>query len=131
MAHATRYAEVVSDDRPLIVVDAANVIGSRPDGWWRDRGAAARRLVDSLRGRFGEEQLVVVLEGKARDGLPAGSFDGIEVVHAPRDGDGSIVELVRAARGRPVTVVTADRGLRHLVHELGAATVGPGWLRPE
>ncbi len=27
-----------------IVVDVANVMGSRPDGWWRDRAGAAARL---------------------------------------------------------------------------------------
>ena len=34
---------------PLLIVDAANVVGSVPDGWWRDRAGAARRLRDALR----------------------------------------------------------------------------------
>ncbi|TDC70074.1 hypothetical protein E1193_30120, partial [Micromonospora sp. KC606] len=36
------------DTRPLLIVDGANVVGSRPDGWWRDRAGAAARLRDAL-----------------------------------------------------------------------------------
>ncbi len=33
-----------------LIVDGANVVGSRPDGWWRDRAGAAVRLYDELAG---------------------------------------------------------------------------------
>ncbi len=115
---------------PLTVVDAANVVGSRPDGWWRDRAGAARRLVDAIAaGRSGAEEIVVVLEGRARDGVPAGERDDVRVVHAAHSGDDEIVSIVAAeATGddaRPVTVITADRELRNRVAALGATSDGP------
>ncbi|WP_174184283.1 hypothetical protein [Nocardia barduliensis] len=123
---------------PLIVVDAANVVGSRPDGWWRDRAGAARRLLAQLPGL--REQLaepaevVVVLEGAARAAVDAADQQagGVRVVRADGSGDDAIVAVVSAARAedgsRPITVVTADRGLRDRVATLGAGVVGPGWL---
>ncbi len=113
--------------QPLVVVDGANVMGSRPDGWWRDRAGAARRLVSTLaRGVSWPGEVVLVLEGRARAGVPESVVDGIRVVHAPGSGDDAIVDLVRTeGRGRPVTVVTADRGLRERVTALGATVAGP------
>ncbi|TWP52971.1 NYN domain-containing protein [Lentzea tibetensis] len=109
--------------KPLLVVDAANVVGSVPDGWWRDRFGAAERLRDALAGRSGTEDVVLVVEGKAR-GVP--SVDGVRVVPAEHSGDDKIVEVVRTeGAGRPVTVVTADRELRRRVTELGAEVAGP------
>jgi hypothetical protein len=108
----------------LLVVDAANVMGSRPDGWWRDRAGAAARLRDRLEGR--PEEVVLVVEGNARgvDGI-----DGVEVVEAPREGDDTIVDVVRErGAGRRTIVVTADRGLRGRVAALGAEVRGPRWL---
>jgi hypothetical protein len=108
----------------LLVVDAANVMGSRPDGWWRDRAGAARRLRDRLRGR--PEEVVLVVEGKARG---VEGVDGVEVVDAPREGDDTIVDVVRErGRDRRTVVVTADRGLRDRVTALGAEVKGPRWL---
>ncbi|MGH3356740.1 MAG: hypothetical protein ACRDOJ_12645 [Nocardioidaceae bacterium] len=121
-------------DAPQIVVDAANVIGSRPDGWWRDRAGAAERLLAELRRRHiaDEAEVTVVLEGAARAGAEVGSADGLSVVHAAGSGDDAIVDLVAAAvheaPDRPVIVVTADRELRHRVEVLGAQTQGPRWL---
>jgi hypothetical protein len=121
--------EASQPDTPLLVVDAANVIGARPDGWWRDRAGAVRRLLAALIRRASVDgEIVLVVEGKARDGVPPGLFDGIRVVHAPRSGDDEIVDIVRAATAggsRPVTVVTADRGLRERVTALGARILGP------
>jgi len=120
--------------KPLIVVDAANVIGSRPDGWWRDRAAAARRLVANLAdSRLPDEgEIVVVVEGKAREGVAEGRLDGVRVEHAPGSGDDRVVavveDAVRASPGRPITVVTSDRGLRERVNALGAQAVGARWL---
>lgn len=121
-------------DRPaaVLLVDAANVVGSRPDGWWRDRGAAAGRLVSSLRAATRRRDLpapvVVVLEGAGRDGAEAGeSADGVRVVHAPGSGDDEIVDLAAAQEGR-VVLVSADRALRRRIEALGGRAVGPGWL---
>lgn len=116
----------------LLIVDAANVVGSRPDGWWRDRAAAAGRLVDDL-GRLDRTgEVVVVLEGAARAGVEAGARGGLTIVHAGGSGDDEIVGLVASASERDadasVTVVTSDRGLRRRVQDLGARTEGPGWL---
>ncbi|MFD6157300.1 hypothetical protein ACFWF7_21550 [Nocardia sp. NPDC060256] len=118
----------------LIVVDAANVVGSRPNGWWRDRAGAARKLLEqltSLETRLARPtEVVVVLEGKAKAADPA--VDGVRVVLADGSGDDAIVDVVAAAvdrdSARSITVVTADRGLRERVEALGADTVGPGWL---
>ncbi len=119
---------------PLLVVDAANVMGSRPDGWWRDRAGAAARLRDALVpvatvGRADlppPVEVVLVVEGAAR-GVPA--VDGVRVRPARGSGDDTIVELVRAVAGqRPCFVVTADRELRARVTALGAEVRGPRWL---
>jgi uncharacterized protein YaiI (UPF0178 family) len=116
----------------VLVVDAANVVGSRPTGWWRDRPGAARDLVARIRaavrdGRI-DAPVVVVLEGKARDGAAPGTADGVEVLHARGEGDDAIVDAVVAVRDQAVTVVTADRGLAARVREHDATVVGPNWL---
>jgi hypothetical protein len=105
----------------VLVVDAANVVGSVPNGWWRDRKAAAERLRDSLRGMAGYDEIVLVVEGKARGVQPV---EGVTVVQAQGSGDDTIVELVRGETG-DVVVVTADRGLRERVEALGATVIGP------
>ncbi|HET6530824.1 MAG TPA: hypothetical protein VFH03_09455 [Actinoplanes sp.] len=117
---------------PLVIVDGANVVGSVPDGWWRDRAGAAIRLRDRLAGLPatglpavpGPVDVALVVEGRARD-IPAG--DGpVRLVRAAGSGDDAIVDLVRAAEpGRRVVVVTADRGLRNRVVPLGAEVTGP------
>ena len=116
---------------PLLVVDAANVVGSKPDGWWRDRAGAAVRLRDGLAGLAAAGlpglpppiEVVLVVEGRA------GATEGIPTVwveRAPGSGDDTMVALVSAAgTGRRVVVVTADRGLRDRVTALGAEVRGP------
>lgn len=116
----------------MLVVDAANVIGSRPTGWWRDRAGAARLFVDQLRaaidaGRI-SEPVVVVLEGKARQGVASGMAGGLTVSHAVASGDDTLVDVVAAATETTVTLVTADRELRRRAEALGAAVKGPSWL---
>lgn len=121
----------------LLLVDAANVVGSRPDGWWHDRAGAAARLVRRIRRDLDHcGDVVVVLEGAARRGVDPGIEPGmngtVRVVHAEGSGDDDIVarvcDAVRREPGLAVTVVTADRGLRARVEELGAQSIGPGWL---
>jgi hypothetical protein len=123
---------------PLLVVDAANVVGSVPDGWWRDRAGAAARLRDALAGvaaagltdsapeLAGPLEVVMVVEGAARD---VASSPEVRVVAAPGSGDDAIVELVRTAPDRIRAVVTADRELRRRVSELGALVLGPRAVR--
>jgi hypothetical protein len=117
----------------LIVVDAANVVGSVPDGWWRDRAGATKRLRDELAkagsgalpGAGEDAEIVLVVEGAARR-LP--SATGVRVVPARGSGDDAIVELCRENRGRETVVVTADRALGQSVTALGARVVGPRTL---
>jgi hypothetical protein len=115
----------------MLVIDAANVVGARPTGWWRDRAGAARDFVSGVRAATRDGRLdapvTVVLEGQARDGAPVGTADDVEVVHARGSGDDTIVELV-AAYDAPATVVSADRALGDRVRTHGATVVGPTWL---
>ncbi|MEU3521926.1 NTP pyrophosphohydrolase [Streptomyces sp. NPDC006654] len=114
----------------LVIVDGANVVGSRPDGWWRDRRGAAERLRDRLAerglpGRPTPVELVLVVEGAARG---VASVPGVRVESAPGSGDDRIVELAAEEPGRPRLVITADRELRRRVTELGAEVIGPSAL---
>lgn len=124
-------------DTPLLlIVDAANVVGSVPDGWWRDRRGAAERLRDrlvtvaeeGLADRPGPLDVVLVVEGAARG---VDSVPGVRVERAPGSGDDRIVELTREFAGRPRLVVTADRELRSRVGELGAEVTGPRSVRQD
>jgi 8-oxo-dGTP diphosphatase len=139
-----------------MVVDAANVMGSRPDGWWRDRPAAAARLHADLVRLAGREvtvpvrgdtvpvgEFILVLEGAARAAMahisPDGSANGspvaaeapegvpVRVVLAMGSGDEAIVAAVRELSGECV-VVTADRELRRRCETFGASVLGPGWM---
>lgn len=114
----------------MLLVDAANVIGSRPTGWWRDRPGAARAFTEGVRRTVVNGGLpapvVIVLEGRSRAGVDEGELGGVEVVHAPGEGDDTIVEVAEA-HGE-VVVVTADRALADRVRAVGAEVVGPSWL---
>lgn len=115
----------------VLVVDGANVVGSRPDGWWKDRAGAARRLHEQLLvAGLLQEEVVLVLEGGAKQGAPSGRDAHVTTVHAPRDGDSEIERQVTAAlaAGARVTVVTADGILRARVQHLGAHAMSPSWL---
>ncbi|MGW6458794.1 NTP pyrophosphohydrolase [Streptomyces sp. NPDC055078] len=90
--------------RALLIVDAANVVGSVPDGWWRDRRGAAERLrdrllpyaADGVPGTPGPLDIVLVVEGAARG---VASVPGVRVESAPGSGDDHIVELAGGATG--------------------------------
>jgi hypothetical protein len=119
------------DDHPsTLLIDAANVVGSRPTGWWRDRPKAARELCDRVRAATAASRVsgpvVLVLEGAARRGVEEGEVDGVEVVHAPGEGDDTLVALATAAGS--VVLVSADRALGERVRAAGGDVVGPSWL---
>ena len=113
----------------VLVVDAANVVGARPDGWWKDRAGAAARLHDGLlQADVPHEEIVLVLEGQAKQGVRAGGPRSLRVVHAARDGDSEIRRQaeIAAAAGHQVSVVTADRALAANVAP--AQVLSPTWL---
>jgi len=127
-----------------VVVDAANVVGAVPDGWWRRRAEATRLLRDALE--------PVAEAGLAASALPAGlewltrpplevvlvvegaaarvaGTAAVRVIAARGSGDDAIVNAVAAeGGGRRSVVVTSDRGLRSRVAALGAVVLGPGVL---
>lgn len=114
-----------------LIVDGANVVGARPDGWWKDRAGAAARLHEQLLVEdVGYDVVVLVLEGQAKGGVRAGRDAHVRTVHAPKDGDATIVaEAAKAVeKGGRVVVVTADRALDARVHGVGATTASPTWL---
>lgn len=144
IVHPTRIDAQRTKGPPLVVVDAANVVGAVPDGWWRRRAEATELLRDAL-------------EPLAESGLPAGSLPAaltwltrpplevvlvvegaatrvagtraVRVVPAQGSGDDAIVRVVASeGAGRRSAVVTGDRALRSRVIDLGAVVVGPGAL---
>ncbi|MBK0422781.1 NUDIX domain-containing protein [Leucobacter sp. CSA2] len=129
---------------PTVIVDAANVIGSVPDGWWRDRRGAAVRLRDRLtllaanpagvRAGFldlpetetpGLERAypdwIMITEGSARG---IGGTEVVRVVDAAEVGDDAIVAVTEelAAAGAVTTIVTSDAELKVRVRAAGGTT---------
>lgn len=127
-----------------VIVDAANVVGARPDGWWRDRPGAARRLAgrivaaltvdpaplaDGLGHPHADLQVHLVLEGAAAGVQDLPTHPRLTVVRATADGDETIATVAAGlAPEAPVLVVTADRALKERVRAVGASTAGPGRL---
>ncbi|MEV7012166.1 NUDIX hydrolase [Streptosporangium sp. NPDC051022] len=133
----------------LVILDTANIVGARAEhGWWKDRAGAAAKLISEV-GALGAggvralpggpaaltrwfPRFAMVVEGAARDVASVSGvsvISGVSVVAAPGSGDDAIVRAVReAAPWEHVLVVTADRGLRGRVTELGAEVTGPRWL---
>jgi len=150
---AGQWAALRAALTPLtIIVDAANVMGSRPDGWWRDRAGAARRLIDEISALALEgvpnlphalrapplerwfPRFIVVVEGAAaKDADGAGEDRSsaaetqVRVVRAKSSGDDEIVRQAAEIEG-PCLVVTADRDLRARCESVGASVIGPRWL---
>ena len=129
------------DVRPTVIVDVANVMGSTPDGWWKDRAGAGARLlgrlavwtdggVDASRldltGSRWFPRVIAVVEGETRS---VADVEGIEVVRAPSSGDDEIAAQVAAlASGGSVIVVTSDRELTERATRAGAVVHGARWL---
>lgn len=131
--------------RPALVVDAANVVGSVPDGWWRDRVGAAAKLRDALaalaeRGVDASAldlpestwfpELVLVVEGEAR-ALADDPAGAVRVVRADAAGDDAIVAAAQdlRAEGRSVIAVTSDRELSERLERSEASVRPVSWLR--
>jgi hypothetical protein len=122
----------------VLLVDAANVVGSRPDGWWRDRAGATERLLRRLDGLIDRPltgpdgkaltctEVIAVVEGRARD---VAGPDRVRVVRAAGSGDDALAACAArlAAEETPLLVVTADRGLRARLPS-GTPVAGPRWL---
>ena len=132
------------DIRPAIVVDVANVMGSVPDGWWRDRAGAAERLIARIE--------TLAARGVPAAGARAAGAHVVPGVGRRRRGPGATAPArmrwpsrswrlrhpvtTRSSRrpqrlvaaGRTVTVVTSDRGLARRVTDAGAAVRGARWL---
>ena len=114
------------------LVDGMNVIGSRPDGWWRDRPGAMRALV----GRLGVlaagsgDEVTVVFDGRP---VEVGSVDGVAVGFAPGGPNAADAEIARRVEADPdpgsLTVVTSDGTLAERVRAAGAVVTGSGGFR--
>jgi predicted RNA-binding protein with PIN domain len=114
------------------LVDGMNVVGSRPDGWWRDRPAAMRRLtalLDAFATETGEP-LTVVFDGRPFD-LRAQSVEAAFASgRGPNAADHDIAARVQSDRDpRSITVVTSDRELAGRVRAAGAHVLGSGPFR--
>jgi hypothetical protein len=122
----------------VVLVDVANTVGSRPDGWWRDRAGATARLLDRLARLVGRElpgpdstpvrvtEVVAVVEGRARN---VEAPPGIRLIRAEGSGDDALAAVAAELAGGDddLLVVTADRGLRARL-PASARVTGPGWL---
>jgi predicted RNA-binding protein with PIN domain len=118
-----------------LIVDGNNVMGARPDGWWRDRAGAAARLAEAI-GAWaqdaGEEDVVVVFDGRRPDRFP--SPPGLEVRFAERsarDAADDLIAAIVAAADAPagLRVVTSDAALAGRVRAHGATVTGAGRFR--
>jgi hypothetical protein len=124
-----------------LYIDAMNVIGSRPDGWWRDRDGAVRRLAHRLQALAAERdaEIVLVVDGRPSPSLPEGTNGQLSVCYARRPGpdaaDDRIIELLETRQPEaaerstgdrlPPAVVTADRELGVRAATSGAHVIGP------
>ena len=113
-----------------------NVIGSTPDGWWRDRAAARSRLVDELAALSGrtDDEVTVVFDGRARPGEVQVAADrGVSAIFAPGGPDAAddVIAGLVAGPDRPArcTVVTSDAGLARRVRESGVPVTGVSGFR--
>lgn len=115
------------------LVDGMNVIGSRPDGWWKDRGQAMARLTAELEAwaaAHPDEHVAVVFDGRERD---VGAHEHVDVAFAPggrNAADHAIAARVQSdADAASLTVVTSDRELVERVRAAGAAVEGAKTFR--
>ena len=137
-ARAGAHDLIVPEARRRIIVDGNNMIGTRPNGWWRDRAGATRKLVVALQqcARRTGARIAVVFDGNQLEDVPEGVHDGVLVAYAQRRGrdaadDRIVDEVAGDAEPSSLTVVTSDRVLSQRVRRLGAATERPMRLADE
>ncbi len=113
------------------IVDGMNLMGSRPDGWWRDRAAARRRQVATLAALSEREgaTITVVFDGRDQpEEVADGAVLGVRVVFAPggRDAADDVITAMAGSLADPLgsTVVTSDAGLARRVRRVGVAVMG-------
>jgi predicted RNA-binding protein with PIN domain len=116
---------------PRLIVDGNNVIGSRPDGWWRDRAGATRALLERL-GAWAEEDVIVVFDGRAPADLP--DAPRLDVRFAERSGPDAADDVIAAlvagdAEPQTLRVVTSDAELARRVRAHGAEVLGARGFR--
>ncbi len=137
-ARSGEHHLIPGDTRRTVLVDGNNVMGSRPDGWWRDRPGAQRRLsgeLSALAKRTGD-RIIVVFDGRPRPGSPELPVDHVRVSYARRPGrdaadDRIIEELEVSDDPSQFTVVTSDRELARRARALGADVESTGSLTRE
>lgn len=119
--------------RERLIVDGMNVLGTRPDGWWRDRPAAMERLarrLDAYAAREGID-VTVVFDGHEHRRVSAAA-GAIAIGFAPGGRDAADREIVRRIRADPepgsITAYTSDRRLRASIKAAGAASSSSGEL---
>jgi predicted RNA-binding protein with PIN domain len=122
---------MTDDPGRRLVVDAMNVSGSRPTGWWRDRRGAMAEFVEEL-ARYAEATgapVTVVLDSRPFP-VDAGGVD-VRFASPGRDAaDDAIVELVEAhSDPSSLTVATSDKGLVSRARALGAEVMSAGAFR--
>src|SRR3954451_20076288 len=115
-----------------LLVDGNNVMGARPDGWWRDRAGAARRLVAALEAHAAAtgDEVAVVFDGRATEV----ETERVDVAWAQRRGPDAADDVIAARAAAdtgpgPLTVVTSDARLAERVRAAGAAVEGAGAFR--
>jgi predicted RNA-binding protein with PIN domain len=118
-----------------IVIDAMNVIGSRPTGWWRDRDGAVRGLLERVQrlAVASSCEVTVVIDGRPLRDRPEGRYDAVNVLYASRSGpnaaDDRIIEMLREySDASTIEVVTSDRNLAERARGLGARVRGASSL---
>lgn len=121
-----------------LLVDGMNVIGSRPDGWWRDREGAMRALVAGLAeyAAASHRSITLVLDGRARPGVEAASRasgGALTIVFAPGGPGAADDEIARRVAADPdpggLAVVSSDAGLVKRVQASGASVIGARTFR--
>jgi predicted RNA-binding protein with PIN domain len=124
---------VAADPDALLIVDGMNVLGSRPDGWWRDRPAAMERLtrrLDAFAQREGRA-VAVVWDGREHQRV-RGAGKAVSVSFAPGGPDAADREIVRMIRAdehpERITAASSDRRLRNSIKAAGAAGISAGEL---
>lgn len=117
------------------LIDGNNVYGSRPDGWWNDRGRASARFAQCVAEwcRTHDDDVTIVFDAPVPESTAMLAGGNLRIEEAPRRGrnaaDDHIVDLVdRASVDDGLTVVTSDKGLKQrLPHHV--QVIGSGRFR--